>query len=393
MPSPPEPSPDVPEQRRPAEDPTARYELFVDVARNLDQVPTAYDAELLVSTMLGAPYAIADTDRAVAISSTADGLRRHLARRRNRTALLLRTVLGVMVQDRQATMTDPPSWVPHVGQVKLTGTYTFGDQFRDQVTYLATFAYADEENGGPEHALAALVDHRTGHVSDLFMCAPAGALLSQLEAAASTDEAMRMAAVDPGELRAEVERHLAVTDELPELPDAKSLTSDRALAAHRLRLLPTVAPSGPDPVDFRESPEAARLAGADDEALTFCLKLIQGYAQRDPLRWSPALVEDFLLEWVPARALLDRADRKLLPAVLSAWVRWSGRVSGLTPKAVAQLVTAVVAHRDEFARRAESGSHRSEAAQAMAQLLADGIDLNDEAAVAAWIEEYNARET
>jgi hypothetical protein len=56
-------------------------------------------------------------------------------------------------------------------------------------------------------------------------------------------------------------------------------------------------------------------------------------------------------------------------------------------------VTAVVTHRDEFARRAESGSHRSEAAQAMAQLLADGIDLNDEAAVAAWIEEYNARET
>jgi hypothetical protein len=288
---------------------------------------------------------------------------------------------------------DAPDWFAHLGAVHPTGAHAFGDQHGNQITYLASFAYADDAVGGPEHVVAALVDHHLGHVKDLFVAAPAGALLAQLDAAVITDPDMRMVEVDPGELRGVVERYLAVTDDLPELPDARSLTSDRALAAHRLRLLPVAAEAPPLTADdFRAAPEAARLAGADEESLSFALKLIGEYGRGDPLRWSPSMVEEFLLEWLPARALLDRADIELLPAALSAWVRWAGRVSGLTPRAVAQNVAAVARHRGEFTRRARSGSHRSPAARAMVELLRDGVDLNDERAVAEWLEDYNARE-
>jgi hypothetical protein len=399
-------APEVPGQRRrdrpdqagadPVDPRAARYDLFLDVARDLDRVTTTYDAELMVSTMLGAAYAVADRDRAAVLVETADGLRKHLARRRTRTASLLRAVLATMSGDKRplAPPPDAPGWFEHLGAVRPTGTYAFGDRQGNQTTYLASFAYDDTVDGGPEHVVAALIDHRLGHVKDLFLAAPAGALLAQLGAAAATDDDMRLVDVDPGELRATVERHLSLTDELPKLPEARSLTSDRALTAHRLRLLP-VATSDEPPLtvdDFHTAPEAARLAGADGESLSFALKLIGQYGPTDTMAWNPDAVADFLLDWVPARAILDRRDIALLPTALSAWVRWSGRVSGQTPRAVAQNVAAVAQHRTEFARRIRSGENRSPAVRAMAELLRDGVDLNDERAVAEWLDDFNARE-
>jgi hypothetical protein len=402
----PTPDPDVPAQRRRSDLAASRYDLFLSVAGDLDRVGTAYDAELVVSTMLGAAYAIADSDRAAVLTETAEGLRRHLARRRTRHAALLRAVLaaiaaapgrdatsGGRAKARPAPPADPPAWLAQLGDVRPTGAHAFGDQHGNQITYLASFAYAEPIAGGPDHVIAALVDHDLGHVKDLFVAAPAGALLAQLEAAAATDPDVRLVEVDPGELRGAVERYLDVTDRLRELPQARSLTSDRALAAHRLRLLPMPDEEPPLTVaDFQAAPEASRLQGADDETLTFALKLIAGFGADDPLRWNPGSVEDFLLDWLPARTLLDRADIELIPSALSAWVRWAGRMSGLPPRAVAQNVAAVAIHRAEFARRARSGSHRSEAARATAALLADGVDLNDERAVAEWLDDYNSRD-
>jgi hypothetical protein len=402
----PTPDPDVPAQRRRADLAAARYDLFLSVAVDLERVGTAYDAELVVSTMLGAAYGIADGDRAAVLAETAEGLRRHLARRRTRHAALLRAVLAALTavpgrdaasggraKARPAPPADPPAWLAQLGHVRPTGAHAFGDQHGNQITYLASFAYTDPVAGGPDHVIAALVDHDLGHVKDLFVAAPAGALLAQLEAAATTDPDVRLVEVDPGELRGAVERYLDVTDRLPELPAARSLTSDRAFAGHRLRLLPMPEEEPPLTVaDFQAAPEASRLKGADDESLTFALKLIAGFGVSDPLRWSPATVENFLLDWLPARTLLDRDDIDLIPTALSAWVRWAGRMSGLPPRAVAQNVAAVATHRAEFARRARSGSHRSEAARATAALLADGVDLNDERAVAEWLDDYNSRD-
>lgn len=382
----PEAAGEVPAQRRSAA--TERYDLFLSVAGDLDRVGSAYDAELVVSTMLGAAYAIADGNRAAVLAETTEGLRQHLTPNPTRPAALLKAVLATYGDDDEpATPDDPPRWLAHLAQVRPTGAHAFGD--KDNVTYLASFTYDDPDDGGPDHVVAAVVDHGEGHLRDLFVAAPAGALLAQLEAATATDPKVRLTEVDPRKLRAEVERFLATTDDLAELPETRSLTSDRALAALRLRLLPendvlTVK-------DFLDAPEAARIVKAEAESRDFALKLISGFAESDPLRWDPTTVRTFLLDWLPARALLDRADIDLVPKVLSAWVRWAGRMSGLPAREVAQNVAAVALNRTEFAQRARSGSHRSEAAQAMIEMLRDGVDLDDEKAVADWLADYNLR--
>jgi hypothetical protein len=381
----PEAAGEVPAQRRSAA--AERYDLFLSVAGDLDRVGSAYDAELVVSTMLGAAYAIADGNRAAVLADTTEGLRQHLTRNQTRPAALLQAVLATYGDDAPDAPDDPPRWLEHLAQVRPTGAHVFGD--KGSVTYLASFTYDDPDDGGPDHVVAAVVDHDEGHLRDLFVAAPAGALLAQLEAATATDPKVRLTEVDPRKLRAEVERFLATTDDLATLPETRSLTSDRALAALRLRLLPendelTVK-------DFLDAPEAARIAKADAESRDFALKLISGFAESDPLRWDPTTVRTFLLDWLPARALLDRADIELVPKVLSAWVRWAGRMSGLPAREVAQNVAAVALNRTEFAQRARSGSHRSEAATAMIEMLKDGVDLDDEKAVADWLADYNLR--
>jgi hypothetical protein len=367
-----------------------RYDLFLSVAGDLDRVGTAYDAELVVSTMLGAAYAIADGDRAQVLIDTTEGLRQHLAEKQTRPAELLKAVLATHENETPIPPENPPAWLAQLANVRPTAAHTFSDRAGTQVTYLASFAYAEPAAGGPEHVVAAVVDHDLGHLRDLFIAAPADVLLKQLQTAAESDSNVQLVEVDPGELRGVVERHLEATDRLAELPEARSLTSDRALAALRLRLLPEPAETLTIK-DFLAAPEAARIHTADAESRDFALKLISSFAADDPLRWSPVTVQNFLLDWLPARALLDRADIDLVPKVLSAWVRWAGRMSGLAPREVAQNVAAVATNRAEFAARARSGSHRSEAAQAMIDMLTEGVDVNDEQAVAAWLNDYNSR--
>jgi hypothetical protein len=88
--------------------------------------------------------------------------------------------------------------------------------------------------------------------------------------------------------------------------------------------------------------------------------------------------------------VLDATDRALLPRVLDAWVRWSGRISGLPPALVAGTVVAAARLRVAFVEQTRSGALRSPQAQAVASMLADGVDPDDEHAVAAWLAEYNA---
>ena len=109
----------------------------------------------------------------------------------------------------------------------------------------------------------------------------------------------------------------------------------------------------------------------------------------DPLRWSPRAVEAFLLDWVHERAVLDAQDAAALPDVLAAWVAWAGRRVGLPEPAVAATLDRIDALRGEFARLVGTGERQSPAVRATAQLVAEGVDLADPAAVEEWLAAYN----
>ena len=394
--------------------PQTPYDAVLHAARDVAKLDCALDAEMLGTALLGSVYAVADTDRATAVREFVGRFLNATTRRRTAAATTIREVFATLVPDAEGAgevRRGPlaPAWVAQLGRVRATGCYAYGDIYGDQTSYLVTFAYDDAEDGGPEHAVVALVDHNIGITKDVFVGGPAERILGQVREMCAADELTWFREEDPGRLRGEVNRHLEITDGLGDLPAEGSLATDRALVAARLALLPavtTVLP-GAQPRDltpqerevlireFLASPEAARFAldaAADDElgSLHFCLSLILDHAASlpdpDPLRWSPAVAGLFLLDWVHRRAVLDMDDAAMLPRVVRGWSAYATRKRGL-PEAAAEQTDSVVEEMiPEFARLYATGERRSPATAAVAQLISEGVDPNDTDAIDAWIE-------
>ncbi|GAA4939645.1 hypothetical protein [Actinoplanes utahensis] len=392
--------------------PRTAYDAVIHAARDVMKLGCALDAEMLGTALLGSVYAVAAEDRAEAVRDFVGRFLTATTRPASPAAATIREVFAALVPDAEGAGrvghgTHAPAWAAQLGRVRPTGCWAYGDVYGDQTSYLVTFAYEDSSDGGPEHAVVALVDHNIGITKDVFVATSAGTLLDQVREICTADELTWFRSEDPGRLRDEVDRHLQVTDELGDLPEDGSLATDRALAAARIALLPSVTtppldepagPNGPDLVrEFLTSPEATRFDlptgpahTAEAASLEFCLSLVLDHAASlpggDPLRWSPAVGGLFLLDWVHRRAVLDLDDAAMMPRVVRAWSAFSTRRRGLPPAAVQETETAMEELIPEFARLYTTGERRSPATAAVAQLIAEGVDPNDNAAIEAWIE-------
>jgi hypothetical protein len=371
--------------------PPTLVDLVLAGARDIGRLPTALDAEMLVSALLGGGYSAFEPDRGPVLSALAEAVAEAASGE----------LVGAVLT---GTPTEAVPWGAALGTVRPTGAWAYGDRYGDQTGYVATFAYGDEELGGPEHAVVLLVDHTAGLVTDLVVIAPAAVLLEQIRTA--DDEMTWHAAVEPASVRAGADGYLRATDLADALPDADSLAANRYLVGARLALLPApvAADTAPETdeelmLTFLEAPEArlsglARTTGTKREAVGYALGLCTGFARArggDPLRWSPRAVEAFLMEWVHGRAVLDPQDAAILPDVLGAWVSWAGRRVGLPEPAIAETLDRIDALRAEFARVCATGERQSPAVRATAQLVAEGVDLADPEAVDAWLAAYNEK--
>jgi hypothetical protein len=396
--------------------PQTPYEAVLHAARDVAKLDCALDAEMLGTALLGSVYAVASHDRAAAVRHFVGDFLSATTRRRSASATTIRSVFAALVPDAEGAAevrpaaTQPP-WTAQLGRVRPTGCYAYGDVYGDQTSYLVTFAYDDQDEGGPEHAVVALVDHNIGITKDVFVGASATRILEQVREMCADDELTWFREEDPGRLRGEVARHLEITDGLGDLPAEGSLATDRALAAARLSLLPEAStpplqepqrvPNAELVRDFLSSPEAARfgVAGvtADEElaSLHFCISLILDHAASlpdpDPLRWSPAVAGLFLLDWVHRRAVLDMDDAAMLPKVTRAWSAYTTRRRGLPEAAMVQTDETVEEMIPEFARLYATGERRSPATAAVAQLISEGVDPDDSAAINEWLDANRRR--
>jgi hypothetical protein len=381
--------------------PRTPYEAVLRAARDVTKVDSAFDAELLGSALLGSVYAVAEGDRMGAVREFVRGFMTFAKSENTAAARAIRLVFGALVPDAPAAPPAFPAWADKLGRVRLTGSYAYGDAHGDQTSYVATFAYDDTVAGGPEHAIVALIDHNIGIAKDIFVGSPAEIIVGQIRELCDTDELTWFTEVPPERLRVEVARHLAITDSLESLPDDDSFATDRTLVEARLGSLPEASIAEPAPLDaearktlvaeFLAGPEAsdAGLDKADEQSLMFALSLVFDHAETfpdvDPLRWSPIMVQLFLLDWVHRRAVLDDSDAEVLPRALRAWVAYAARLRGVPAAARDDTLAAVDALAPEFARLHASGERRSPATQAVAQLIAEGVDPNDSDAVTAWL--------
>jgi pRiA4b ORF-3-like protein/uncharacterized protein DUF1841 len=329
----------------------------------------------------------------------------HAARAGTREALaLLRAlaVLGVTPAQREAAssaaaalaaagVADPP-WAATIGQVEVGACWRVSDVFGDQASLLSVFGY-----GSREHGLVALVDfnHLGGWVKDLFVTPEPARVLRELRKTALSEPFAVLDQVDPAEARRLLEDGLAATDATWEPEISDELRQFRALALARCRAMPEPdRPAHPAPeiesaerdaivAEFLASPHAA---GLPEEAAQFGARLLvdfgADYDAGRTLRVSPAKIAGFLLDWVPAKVILDEVDRDALPGVVTAWVRWAGERTGLDPAAVAQLVDVARDCGEDFGEAYEEGADASPVRQFLHGLdtggsLADAQDALD----------------
>ena len=110
----------------------------------------------------------------------------------------------------------------------------------------------------------------------------------------------------------------------------------------------------------------------------------------DPLRWSPVLVEIFLADWIPTEITANDEFYAAVPETLRAWIRFAGEQKGLAADLIDETVQSVDRWLPEYYELVASAEIGSAAAELAAAMTRQGIDVDDERAVLAFIDEYQA---
>ena len=305
-----------------------------------------------------------------------------------------------------------PDWVDHIGMTSLGGSAIVTDVYGDQTSYYLEFSYPGAPQPEP-HVLVVLVDYNLHLVKDMFVRVGPG-ILELLAALGDEDDGTTLAEMDPQTAADDIWHHLGITDRTIGEPFGEESAETRYFAAARLAALP---PPRPDAIDVPEVAEAERdrivaafmntvavkdlLSGEgipdappDRDSVRFIARVAIDYAcdygAGDPLRWSPTAVELFLTDWAPRKVNWEAEDVLWVPEVLDALVAYSGKRTRLSRRWIEETRAAVDEYGGDFLALELEGTSKGPAAQIVASMLADGVDLTDELAVQRWINRYNA---
>jgi hypothetical protein len=116
-----------------------------------------------------------------------------------------------------------------------------------------------------------------------------------------------------------------------------------------------------------------------------------GYLHDGVLAWSPGEVERFLLDWAQRKVVLEPEWVQAMPQVLRAWVAFALRRRGLAEEHIQPVLEAVDAHAATYLERVGTAP-KGPAAELTARALAQGVDLQDQNALARLVGEYNAEQ-
>jgi hypothetical protein len=262
-----------------------------------------------------------------------------------------------------------PAWAEHVGAVEAAECYVNSDAYGDRDEVVCVFSYAGQE----QHALVVVVDYNAGGLArDGWVTSQVSKLLDYCSD--SSGGGSTFTQIDPPQARRLLAAALAATEQAADPPVSSSFPSYHAFIRARVRTLPPAlaagsASHGPAATmatrrqpwrkdrramlvaEFLASDEAEDLS--DRESASRCADYIIDYGcDRDfgrPLRVSPAKTETFLLDWLPRKVVLSRAEQDAMPHVLLTWVRWAGQRSGLAADLVVATLDAVFDSMGAFA--------------------------------------------
>ncbi len=307
-----------------------------------------------------------------------------------------------------------PRWADVVGAPEFLEGWAMADHYGDQIGYYLTFRYP----GRAPHLIMALYDENLGGIIKDAFVADLGKMPDLRERLASDPDAV-VYDVTLEEAAARIEAALATNDLYLDNDWTSDFKHTRALLRARLRPfipardVPARDVSGRDQAvqGFTEDEEgepyddaavealiqeflASPLAPRREETLPIvdhCVIARCDYGDGDPLRWSPIVVELFMLDYLPRHVTLSPQEIDGLPDVLTAWVRFALGKRGLAERFIVETEEAVREMTAEF-RDAMNDPERSGMAKRVAAAMrADGVDVMDQKAVEAWLADFNAR--
>jgi hypothetical protein len=131
------------------------------------------------------------------------------------------------------------------------------------------------------------------------------------------------------------------------------------------------------------------------EAYAHAIQCVMGYKidarNEDVLDWTPADLEDYLLEYFPKKEHVPDSEIERVPDRLWAFFQYLGSSGHGDPEAMRQAANTVTRHREEFVRRARDRTRFGPAKTLVIAMQSEGVDPTDKKAVARFMADFNAR--
>ena len=264
--------------------------------------------------------------------------------------------------------------------------------------------------GGPS-TVGVYIDHNLGGMAkDAFVVPTAiDAVLAMLQEADEVDRDLQYRQISLSEAAARWRTAFAMTDMYLDPPNSEDLDNLRALVMAKLAKLPSDG-EAPEQVgldekeresllqEFLGSDETVGLQGSDGDRdtehalahlafqiLTFSLDYVLGTT----LRFSPVMVETFCLDWAPRKIAIDHDGFTLLPDVLAAWLRFTGRRRGIPDDAIQTAVAAAYEYAPEMIELSKDPRNWGPAKTMALGVAQRGIDPTDQAALDEFVAQVN----
>lgn len=309
--------------------------------RELLAIDDPLEAESWASAMLGTFYKVAvpldardELERTLwpAVVSKAEAMN-------DPAALAVLEALAAVADEHVAAMvraaasrlkaagTAAPAWAQEIGSAVYESAWMLTDVFGDHEAYFATFRYP----GRKPHLVNALYDKAMGEIiKDGFV----GYFKGDPRSFVNVEPGVSVADADPGLMARRVLDAIESGDMYLDNAWTPEFKQFLALILARMRRLPVAPPSQlPEPPDARTrqkliaefvaSPHAPGDADEVDAIASLCLDYSCDYLGEDGLRWSPIVVEQFMLDYLPRRVSLSLEQVRRLPAALRGWVRFA----------------------------------------------------------------------
>jgi hypothetical protein len=412
-----------PAKRAAARRPPARQASGPDgfaakIAREAEGLTSAFEAELWASGLLGVFWEKRHTlppahwdpvDAALALGSPLVDALARIAGAGALTALAaIASVddgdLGVRAGELAETVDlcgqAELEWLNELGKAAIVrGAAMREDVFDDGFNvYLEA-----SDSSGRSQAVGVYIDNNLGVTAkDILLADNIDRIESVMRANPDPDGAvLRMEPLEPGVAAGHVLAAIEATDMILDAPVSDDFAPLRALALLRVAQaswlqtatdLPEVTQRERDGLrsEFLESAEGKGFAPDGDEAFVASLAIdfCSDYVDARPLRWSPAVVELFMADWLPRKVVAEPGLFESVPSALDAWVRFAGRKAGTPEWAINRTREEIPRWKDELL---ESSHKESPSVEFIKAARDAGIDFEDRHALEAFVSGWNAR--